>query len=640
MTGAVERIAVFGTPEAVPGPLRLRAGRLSLEISGGAARGIAWGGTEVLRGLDCPVRDEGWGTYPPEDPVERCEKTAGGFAFERRYTVAGGGLACRVRFEGSSEGRLVASAELAARRDFRTCRAGFVILHPLDGLAGGAMTVRRPDGSTVPAVFPMWISPWQPVREIAGLSYCVRGVEADLAFSGECFEMEDQRNWTDASFKTYCRPLSRPFPYWLRKGEVVRQGVELRTRGDDRSRTARGGPGGGLRLRRNPSGEPVPAVALIVDATCLPSAAQARTGVLVKIPMLRVRVTPDDAFEVLGRAGALAKGGRCEVELEIVLPAGRPVRDSLRAVASSARRSGVAPRRVIALPEAYLRSYQPTDPIPPGPTPRGAATAARIEFSQALIGGGALTHFTEFNRCRPDVAACDYVTHGTAAIFHAADDRSVVDSLEGLAHVFASARRIAGGRPYHLGLVSIGLRTNPHGAGVAPNPGNIRIAAAGADPRQRGLFGAAWAVGATAATEGYGVSSLALGALAGPQGLMAGPARPRGQAGRIYPIFHAVRALAALAGAPRLRIEGLPAGLAGVAGTLPGGARLILANLAASPAAVGLPRGARLRVLGRSSFGRACADPRWLDRSPRSRLPRVELESFEVAFVDFPESPS
>ena len=179
MTGAAERIAVFGTPEVVPGPLRRRAGRLSLEISGGAARGIAWGGTEVLRGLDCPVRDEGWGTYPPEDPA-------------------------------------------------------------------------------------MWISPWQPVR------------------------------------------------------------------------------------------------------------------------------------------------------------------DSLRAVASSAQRSGVAPRRVIALPEAYLRSYQPTDPIPPGPTPRGAAKAARIEFPQALIGGGALTHFTEFNRCRPDVAACDYVTHGTAAIFHAADDRSAV----------------------------------------------------------------------------------------------------------------------------------------------------------------------------------------------------------------------
>ena len=34
-------------------------------------------------------------------------------------------------------------------------------------------------------------------------------MEAELAFEGDIFEMEDQRNWTDASFKTYCTPLAR-----------------------------------------------------------------------------------------------------------------------------------------------------------------------------------------------------------------------------------------------------------------------------------------------------------------------------------------------------------------------------------------------------------------------------------------------
>ena len=33
-----------------------------------------------------------------------------------------------------------------------------------------------------------------------------------MIFNGETFEMEDQRNWTDASFKTYCTPLSLPYP--------------------------------------------------------------------------------------------------------------------------------------------------------------------------------------------------------------------------------------------------------------------------------------------------------------------------------------------------------------------------------------------------------------------------------------------
>ncbi len=40
---------------------------------------------------------------------------------------------------------------------------------------------------------------------------------------GEVFEMEDQRNWTDASFKTYCRPLALPIPYRLEPSTPVRQ---------------------------------------------------------------------------------------------------------------------------------------------------------------------------------------------------------------------------------------------------------------------------------------------------------------------------------------------------------------------------------------------------------------------------------
>ena len=35
--------------------------------------------------------------------------------------------------------------------------------------------------------------------------------------------MEDQRNWTDASFKTYSTPLELPFPVELSAGEQIRQ---------------------------------------------------------------------------------------------------------------------------------------------------------------------------------------------------------------------------------------------------------------------------------------------------------------------------------------------------------------------------------------------------------------------------------
>ena len=53
----------------------------------------------------------------------------------------------------------------------------------------------------------------------------------ELRFGGELFEMEDQRNWTDASYKTYCTPLHLPYPVELAAGERVIQSVTLRPLG-------------------------------------------------------------------------------------------------------------------------------------------------------------------------------------------------------------------------------------------------------------------------------------------------------------------------------------------------------------------------------------------------------------------------
>jgi hypothetical protein len=57
---------------------------------------------------------------------------------------------------------------------------------------------------------------------------------------GDTFETEDHRNWTDASFKTYVRPLALPWPYTLKAGEPVRQSVKLTLSGSGKaSRSAR-----------------------------------------------------------------------------------------------------------------------------------------------------------------------------------------------------------------------------------------------------------------------------------------------------------------------------------------------------------------------------------------------------------------
>jgi hypothetical protein len=177
------------------------------------------------------------------------------------------------------------------------------------------------------------------------------------------------------------------------------------------------------------------------------------------------------------------------------------------------------------------------------------------------------------------------------------------------------------------------MRTNPHGSDVAPNPLQVRMAAAGSDPRQRGLFAAAWATGAMAATAGHGVSSIALAAPVGPLGLVH---RPKSGPPVLHPLFHVVRALAEIGNRPRFFLPGLPEGLVGVAAAGRQGVRALVANTGEAPCALPLPPGASFRCLDEASFHRASGNPNWLcDEAPRDSAEAV-LSPYSVAFLAIP----
>ena len=261
----------------------------------------------------------------------------------------------------------------------------------------------------------------------------------------------------------------------------------------------------------------------------------------------------------------------------------------IAAVAAACRAAGLAPRRVVALPRGYLASHQPEGPWPDGPAPADLLPAARAAFPGAVVGGGMLTNFTEFNRHPPDPAAIGFATFGTTAIVHAADDRSVIETLEALPDVFASARALVPGRDLHLGLVSIGMRSNPYGAAVAPNPEGRRVPMAMDDPRQRTAFAAAWAVGAAAAAARGGVASYAPAMTAGPLGL--------GRDGALWPLFDVVATLAALGGR-RVEVSGGPGGLVAIRGATRG----VAANLGPEAARID---GTELPPMGYAMLGAA-----------------------------------
>lgn len=137
----------------------------------------------------------------------------------------------------------------------------------------------------------------------------------------------------------------------------------------------------------------------------------------------------------------------------------------------------------------------------------------------------------------------DFVTHGLCPIVHAADDLSVMETLETVPHILASGRAIIGARDYRLGPSTIAMRQNPYGSRTIPNPRRERICMAEDDPRQDGSFAAAWTLGLAAAIAPAGVTVWTPAALYGPRGLIRDDGTPR-------PLAILVRELARQAGRP------------------------------------------------------------------------------------------
>ena len=167
------------------------------------------------------------------------------------------------------------------------------------------------------------------------------------------------------------------------------------------------------------------------------------------------------------------------------------------------------------------------------------------------------------------------------------------------------------------------------------------------DPRQRGLFGAAFAVGALAATEAHKVDSLALAAPSGPFGILSetqSVVRPyfdENPTALVYPIYHVVRAAAAMQGKNRYAINNLPHGLQGIAASDGFEIRLMIANLGNVPIDLTIPGSAaqtRVCVLDASTFEAAVHNAGWLDGANLPVEASVSLDPKAILFATLAEA--
>jgi D-apionolactonase len=612
-----DSIRLYGTDESVEAPRILQAGPLSAEFDAGNLRHIRYHGREMIRAISFIVRDKNWGTYAPQISQLEVQEMPGSFRVSYEALIEGEFRYSAVII-GEADGSLSFSGTGNAISDFLTNRTGFVILHPIDGVAGAACTVEHVDGRSEETRFPLLIDPVQPMRDLRAITHEFSpGLKVTCRMQGDTFEMEDQRNWTDASYKTYVRPLALPWPYTIAKGAAIDQRVTLSVSGsvpnieskERRSSLVIGKPISGSSMPPLGIGlHPKDAGTIKENVAVIKEAAPAHI-VCHYDPRL------GHSHKDLKRMAEAGKEIGAELWLEFVIPSVENFEEDIREAGRGAAELGNPFSTVMVSPAPDLKCTLPGSPWPPCPPLEACYQAARKAFPGARIGGGMFSFFTELNRKKPPLDLLDLVTFTTVAIFHAGDDRSAMEGLESLPYLAKTVQSFIHDKPYHVGPSAIGLRMNPYGEAPMPNPRNIRQAMNGMDPRQRGLFGAAWSVGFVARFVKGGASALTLGGGTGEFGIAYAKqdyAQPWfDENGGIYPVYHAIKGLSKLRGQPLLDLEiSTPDELQAIATRRDGSVELWVTNLTDQTKSVELtPKlTGKVSILSATDFERAAKD--------------------------------
>lgn len=577
---------------------RLRAGDLTLFFDPETAslRYLKAGGAEVLRGVYAAVRDGNWGTVPFTLENVELEHHEDSFrlAFDSVHRQEDIHFVWHGRVEGK-ENRLEFSFDGEAKTDFKRNRIGFCVLHPLSA-AGAACVLEHTNGSREKGRFPERIAAHEPFGDLRAIEHeLAPGLWAVVTLTGETFDMEDQRNWTDASFKTYCTPLAEPFPVAVSVGDRVQQRMSVRLEGtlpatvenetntftllDERKNVPRLGVGAG-------------------DAPLSGKVLERLKTLNLDHLRVDVQLGADYAAKLRQK---VAEADVLGVGLELALHTGT---GDLEAFAEAF--SDLSVHRFLI----FRKNGKSTS----ARTLERARRALAPSYPDTPLFGGTDAFFAELNREPPPVGAHDGLVYSLNPQVHAFDDASLMETLPAQAETVASAVYLAGGKPVAVSPITFKMRHNPNAMGEP-----CLSLAAQTDPRQHGPFGAAWTLASLKHLTLSAASSLTYFEAAGPLGLMDADGEP-------YPLFDVFREVGALKDAVVVgSISSHPLEVEGLALAHGTDEQLLLANLTAQPQVVWVER---LAHLGRRGLN-GVQDTPVSGEAPN----RVMLEPFEVTVL-------
>lgn len=638
----------YGRSQPPPEVIRLRAGALEVEYESGDLRYLRLGGREIVRRVYAAVRDVNWNTLPAHMTGLTIDSAADQFRieFDSAHEDASIQYHWHAVLEGTPAGVITYTMDGAADRDFRYCRIGFCLLHPIDGIAGSPYRAVTPSGE-ISGRFPEGIAP-QLVENgfetplfppFSALTIQLPGGGAVVMdFEGDLFETEDQRNWTDGSFKTYCTPIALGYPHQARAGQTFHQKITIRHEPAPAAESA-ASETAALHFQLGDISEPrLPALGFGMPS----HGSDLSAGELEWLARLHPQHLKAELYlrnpnwmNAFDQAAAVAEPLGAALELALFLTDdSAPALDMLRT-----KLAGVKTARVIVF-------HEPTAGT--GTTPPEVMALARKHLPGVALVGGTNGNFAELNRQRPVITAMDGVSYAINPQVHAFDERSLVEAIAAQRDTVITARQFCGTLPIIISGVTLRQPFNP-AAREAEAPPDPNALPAPVDPRQMSLFAAAWTVGSLAALSSAGTASVTYYETTGWRGLMETaqgsplPDQFRSAPGMIFPVYWVFAFLAGASRAPIISTQtNQPLLLDGLAFQTPDRVGILIASLQPRPQTVevtGLPPGRlSLQRLNDQTMPMAAFDPETFEQQSETLLSTssalaLTLAPYETAFL-------
>ena len=549
-------------------PIPLRAGPLTMvfDVDNAFLRYIRAGSHEVLRGINAPIRNHVWGTVRPG--VSNVVLQNGNDHFSLTFDVLcqedNIDFRWKGRLSGSSEGHVEFTFDGVAHSTFLRNRIGFCVLHG-PSASGRPWVIRHVDDEKSEGRFPNLISPHQPAKRIRGISHeVVSGLQAHVRMEGDTFEMEDQRNWTDASFKTYCTPLELPFPAKVKRGTKISQKVSIRLEGNIPSAPPVTEE---IVLTRGKARTQLPQIGLQVSSeTDELSAGQLQLLRALGLDHLRVNLDLSDEAFIRKLQTATRQATILDLNLHLGIHSTDNWNKQLQLLAAELR--NLRPPVSALLFMGFNAQQQQL-----------VRERLGLTAKQCLIVVGYDTNFVDLNRDRPEETQGDAVFWAINPQCHAFDNASIAETLPIQADTVHTARQFSGIKPLLVSPVTL----RPQQVRRPPLPG---LLPQDVDVRQTTLFAAGWTIGSLNYLANANVHSVTFYETVGWKGVMDVPAprdRP-GQfpsmAGHVFPVYHVLRDIGRFRGGQVLDIKSSdPLSVVGLVLSKAGEERWLVANL-------------------------------------------------------------